>query len=92
MNTNNETVVSPEMYKKLREAALADDYKPVPRELESRARKLLGKKQIVSYSNDSKFKKKLDRTQNRLREAQRKLAAQSPIVLAQLAAQGRSRG
>ncbi len=86
MNPINETIVSGEAMEKLRKADLSDGYVPVPRELESRARKLLGKKQIVSYSNDSKLKKKIARLQNRLNEAKRRDAANSPIVKAQLAA------
>lgn len=86
MNTQNETIVSGETLKKLRDADAADGYKPVPKALESRARKLLGKKSIVSYSNDPKLKKKIARLQNRLNEANRREAAHSPIVKAQLAA------
>lgn len=86
MNSENETVVSKSMLDKMREAGADDGYREVPKELESRARKLLGKKAIVSYSNDSKFKKKIARLQNRLNESKRREAANSPIVKAQLAA------
>lgn len=86
MNSQNETIVSGKLLKAMRENGADDGYKPVPKELESRARKLLGKKAIVSYSNDSKFKKKIARLQNRLNEAKRRDAKSSPIVVAQLAA------
>ncbi len=86
MNTKNETIVSGDAMEKLRQADLSEGYVPVPKELQSRAKKLLGKKPIVSYSSDSKFKKKIARLQNRLNESKRREAASSPIVQAQLAA------
>jgi len=86
MNTSNETIIDGETLKRLREADAAEGYVPVPRELQSRAKKLLGKKSIVSYSSDSKFKKKIARLQNRLNEAKRREAMNSPVVKAQLAA------
>lgn len=85
MNTENETIVSGQMLKALKDADAAHGYEPVPAELESRARKLLGKKGVVSYSNDSKLKKKLVKLQNRLNEAKRREDSQSPVVLSQLA-------
>ncbi len=91
MNTQNETIVSGETLKKLREADAAEGYAPVPKDLESRARKLLGKRGVISYSNDSKFKNKIARLQNRLNESKRREAAKSPVVVAQLAALERSR-
>lgn len=86
MNTQNETIVSGDAFKRLQQADVAEGYRPVPRELESRARKLLGKKHVATYSNDSKFKKKIAKLQNRLNEAKRREAANSPIVKAQLEA------
>ncbi len=83
MNSSNETIVQAEFLKKLREAKADEGYVPVPRELESRAKKLLGNKQIVSYSNDSKFKKKIVRLKNRIAEMKLREARNSELIKAQ---------
>jgi len=56
MNSGNDTVVSPEMMKALREAKLDGGYEPVPAELESKARRLLGNNAIASMDGDMKRK------------------------------------
>jgi len=47
VNTQNETVVSPEMVKRLREAGMDEGYESVPKELEEKARRLLAQTQIA---------------------------------------------
>jgi hypothetical protein len=86
MNTENETIVSGKMLDELRKAGVDQGYEPVPQELERRARKLLGRKNIVSYASDSKLKKQIVRLKNRLQEARLREGANSPVVIGQLAA------
>lgn len=54
MNPLNETVVSPEMMKKLQDSGVLEGYEPVPKELEAKARKLLGGRAVADMDADMK--------------------------------------
>jgi PIN domain nuclease of toxin-antitoxin system len=56
MNPVNETIVSPAMLKALKDASLDAGYEPVPKELEAKARQLLGGKALASMDSDMKRK------------------------------------
>jgi len=92
MNSNNETIVSGEMHDELKRAGLAADYVPVPKQLQERARRLLGSRGIVSM--DRKFRKKVRQLESQVRQLKGNLrhesalrrGVESPIVKAQLEA------
>ena len=67
MNTQNGTVVSAEMIRKLREASLDTGYEPVPRSLAAKARRLLRGRDIASM--DAAMKRKLRNRSKRMRRA-----------------------
>ena len=54
MNTQNETVVSGVLYKKLREEGMADGYEPVPDFLKSKASALLKGRHLADMDADMK--------------------------------------
>lgn len=59
MNTQNETIINPEMMKQLREVGMNQGYEPVPKELEEKAKRLLGHTMIADM--DSSFKRDVRR-------------------------------
>lgn len=67
MNTQNETVVSGEFFKQLREAGAAEGYKPVPAELEQKAKQLLAGNPVADMDED--MKRKLRNAGKKLRKA-----------------------
>ena len=65
MNQSNETVVTAEMMKQLRDLDLAAGYEPVPNFLEAKAKQLLADKAIASMDDD--MKRRLRNRHKRLR-------------------------
>lgn len=67
MNPINETIVSGDLFKALRESGNADDYVPVPANLEKKARQLLKGRAVADMDDD--FKRKLRNRNKRMRRA-----------------------
>lgn len=67
MNRQNETVVSPSMMEQLRMADLDSGYKPVPEELEAKARQLLGDYHTGIANIDNEMKRRLRNRNKRMR-------------------------
>ena len=66
MNIENETVVSEDLYKRLREEGLAKGYEPVPAVLRAKAEELL--KDRGAADMDADMKRKLRNLQKRKRK------------------------
>ena len=67
MNSDNETVVTSEMRKQLRNLALDEGYEPVPDQLRDKAADLLNGQAIASMDED--MKRKLRNLGKRMRQA-----------------------
>jgi hypothetical protein len=65
MNSNNETIVSGEMMKRLRDAGMDSGYEPVPPKLQKRAEKLLNGAALATM--DAEFKKRARYLQRKAR-------------------------
>ena len=66
MQLENETVVSPELMKQLRKEGLATGYQPVPDDLVSKAKQLLGNRHLASM--DADMKRRLRNRNKKLRK------------------------
>ena len=83
MNSANGTIVSGELMKKMREAGVDEGYKPVPKNLQAEASRVLNGRSIADMDKRFRYltrKRKVaagnKRHETRMREAKERLVAQ----------------